>query len=83
MYIGCNSDQINRALTLRSDIFLVITSSDISHNSNLKVSIIITHNCTDILIITELPLTELVHIKQFLVSLVAEFHIIHTGLDIG
>ena len=75
MSICCDPYHVDNALALWQDIFLEITSANISHNRKLQRTVILAHDSSDILLITELPLTELLNVKKFLRSLVAELHV--------
>ena len=80
--IGRDAHQINRAILFVENILFVIASAHISHDADLHIRLVFSHNGTDILIVTEFPLTKLVYVKHFFGRLVTKLHIIHTGPDV-
>ena len=75
MSVCCDPYHVDNALTLWQDIFLEITSANVSHNRKLQRAVILANDSPDILLITELPLTEPLDVKKLLRSLVAELHV--------
>ena len=75
MSVRCDPYHVDNALALWQDIFLEITSANISHNRKLQRAVILTNDSSDILLITELPLTEPLDVKKLLRSLIAELHV--------
>ena len=75
MSICCDPYHVDNALALWQDIFLKVTSANVSHNRKLQRAVILAHDSSDILLITELPLTEPLDVKKLLRSLVAELHV--------
>ena len=80
--ISSNPYQVHRTVFFIQNIFLEIASSYIRHNRNFHIRLVISYHRTDILVITEFPLSEFPDVEQFLGCLIAEFHIIYTGFDI-
>ena len=73
---------VNNTVCSVNNICLVIASSDIRHNRYLHLCIILSDYTANGFFVTELPLSELFYIEHLLGSLVAEFHIINTSLQI-
>ena len=65
------------------DVLLVITPSDVCHDGDLQISIIISYDRADILIVAKFPLAKFVHIKHFFVCSISELHIIYASLYVG
>ena len=74
--------QIDDTVGSVDNILLVVTSSDICHNRDFQICIVLPDDGSYVLLVTELPFAEFVHIKHFLGGLIAEFHIINPRLDI-
>ena len=74
--IGCNADKINRAVAALDNVALVVGASDIRHDRNFQIGIVVADDIIDILIAAELPLAELLRVKQISRCLIAEFHVI-------
>ena len=80
--IGRNPDQINRTVAALADVALEITSSDVRHDGDLQIGVVVPYDAVNILIGRELPFSELLRIKQILRCAVTDFHIIDTGCQI-
>ena len=77
-----NPHQIDDTVGSVNDVLLVVASSDICHNRNLQIRVVLPDDGSYVLLVTELPFAEFVHIKHFLGGLIAEFHIINPRLDV-
>ena len=82
-YISSNSYHVNYTVLLWNDILTEISSSHISHNSYLQISIVLTNNGPDVLLITELPFSKGINIKLGFRSLVTKLHIINACCHIS
>ena len=80
--ICCHPHQIDDTVSSVDDVLLVVASSDICHNRDLQICIVLSDDGSYVLLVTELPFAEFVHIKHFLGGLIAEFHIINPRLDV-
>ena len=64
--IGRNPDQINRAVAALADVALKIASSDVRHDGDLQIGVVVPHDAVNVLVGRELPFSELLRIKQVL-----------------
>ena len=65
------------------DIVAEIASSHVSHYCDLEIGIVVAYHSTDILVIAELPLAEILDIEHLLGRLITELHNVHACLYIG
>ena len=83
MHVSCHTNHVNYTVFFVNDIFFVIAASDICHDGNLHIGVVVTNDLTDGFFITELPLAEFIYVKQLLGSFITKLHIVNAGLYIG
>ena len=75
--VCCHTYHIDHAVFSINDIFFVIAAAYICHDRNFQIRVVISHDRTDIVFITEFPLAEFIDIEHILRCLIAEFHIVN------
>ena len=83
VHVSCHTNHVNYTVFFVNDIFFVIAASDICHDGNLHIGVVVTNDLTDGFLITELPLAEFIYVKQLLGSFITKLHIVNAGLYIG
>ena len=78
-----NTHQVDYAVFSVQDILLKICPSDICHYRYLHVRLIVSNDIADVLLITELPLAELLRVKNLLRCLISKLHIVNACLDVS
>ena len=83
MNVGCDADHVDDTFAFVKDVLLVIAASDVCHNGNLHVGIVVSDNRADGFLITEFPLAEFVYVKKLLGSLITKLHDVDTRFHVG
>ena len=81
--VGCDADHVDDTFAFVKDVLLVIAASDVCHNGNLHVGIVVSDNRADGFLITEFPLAEFVYVKKLLGSLITKLHDVDTRFHVG
>lgn len=81
--VGCHAHQIHRTVASLADVALVVGASNVRHDRDFHVGVIVSDNVIDVLIAAKLPLAKVLRIEQIDRSLISKLHVIRTGCQIG
>ena len=63
MYVSSDAHHINDTVLAVNNVLFVIATSNVRHNRDFHVGIVVTNDRTDIFFITEFPLAKFIYIK--------------------
>ena len=63
MHVSSDTDHIDDTVFTVNDVLFVIATSDVCHNRDFHVGIVVANDRTNILFITEFPLAKFIYIK--------------------
>ena len=83
MDVRSHADEVYRAVGAVDDVLFVIATTRVSHHCDFERGVVVANYGADVVVVAEFPFAESVDIKHSLVCLVAKFHIIDPGGNVG